>query len=59
MRDYKVSQAVPGRKQIVDQGKLQLPLYMLVARDLLNLDPIAGLYHPLAAYDKRSVADTG
>ncbi len=26
---------------------------MLVARDLLKLDPIAGLYHPLAAYDKR------
>ncbi len=53
VRDYKTSKAVPGRKQIVDEGKLQLPLYMLVARDLLNLDPIAGLYHPLAAYDKR------
>ena len=53
VRDYKTSKAVPGRKQIVDEGKLQLPLYMLVARDLLGLDPIAGLYHPLAAYDKR------
>ena len=53
VRDYKTSKEVPGRKQIVDQGKLQLPLYMLVARDLLSLDPIAGLYHPLAAYDKR------
>ena len=53
VRDYKTSKEVPGRPQIVDQGKLQLPLYMLVARDLLNLDPIAGLYHPLAAYDKR------
>jgi ATP-dependent helicase/DNAse subunit B len=54
VRDYKTSKEVPGRRQIVDRGKLQLPLYMLVARDLLNLDPIAGLYHPLAAYDKRS-----
>ncbi len=54
VRDYKTSKEVPGRKQIVDQGKLQLPLYMLVARDLLGLDPIAGLYHPLAAYEKRS-----
>lgn len=54
VRDYKTSKAVPGRKQIVDEGKLQLPLYMVVARDLLGLDPIAGLYHPLAAYDKRS-----
>ena len=54
VRDYKTSKDVPGRKQIVDQGKLQLPLYMLVARDLLGLDPIAGFYHPLAAYDKRS-----
>lgn len=53
VRDYKTSKEVPGRKQIIDQGKLQLPLYMLVARDLLKLDPIAGLYHPLAAYDKR------
>ena len=54
VRDYKTSKEVPGKKQIVDEGKLQLPLYMLVARELLNLDPIAGLYHPLAAYDKRS-----
>ena len=53
VRDYKTSKEVPGKAKIVKDGKLQLPLYMLVARDLLDLDPIAGLYHPLAAYDKR------
>jgi ATP-dependent helicase/DNAse subunit B len=53
VRDYKTSKAVPGRQKIADDGKLQLPLYMLVARELLNLDPIAGLYHPLAAYGDR------
>ena len=53
VRDYKTSKEVPGRQKIVDDGKLQLPLYMLVARELLDLDPIAGFYHPLAAYGDR------
>ena len=53
VRDYKTSKDVPGRKRILDEGKLQLPLYMAVARDLLHLDPIAGLYHPLASYGDR------
>jgi ATP-dependent helicase/DNAse subunit B len=53
VRDYKTSQKVPGRPQIVSEGKLQMPLYMLVVRDVLGLDPIAGLYHPLAAYRER------
>jgi ATP-dependent helicase/DNAse subunit B len=53
VRDYKTSKRVPGRAKIAEEGKLQLPLYMLVARDLLNLEPVAGLYHPLAAYGDR------
>ena len=53
VRDYKTSKKVPGRAKIAEEGKLQLPLYMLVARDLLNLEPVAGLYHPLAAYGDR------
>lgn len=53
VRDYKTSKKVPGRSKIEKERKLQLPLYMLVARDLLGLDPIAGLYHPLAAYGDR------
>ena len=53
VRDYKTSKAVSGRAKIAEEGKLQLPLYMLVARDLLRLDPVGGLYHPLAAYSDR------
>jgi ATP-dependent helicase/DNAse subunit B len=53
VRDYKTSKKVSGRAKIAAEGKLQLPLYMLVARELLKLDPIAGLYHPLAAYNER------
>jgi ATP-dependent helicase/DNAse subunit B len=53
VRDYKTSKRVAGRAKIEKEKKLQLPLYMLVARDLLKLDPIAGLYHPLAAYGDR------
>ena len=53
VRDYKTSKAVSGRVKIADDGKLQLPLYMIAARDLLGLDPVAGLYHPLAAYRDR------
>jgi ATP-dependent helicase/DNAse subunit B len=53
LRDYKTSQAVPGRNKLADEGKLQLPLYMLVARERLGLDPIGGVYHPLAAYKNR------
>ncbi len=53
VRDYKTSKSVSGRAKIAEEGKLQLPLYMLVARDLLGLDPVGGLYHPLAAYNDR------
>ena len=53
VRDYKTSKRVAGRAKIEKEKKLQLPLYMLVARDLLKLEPVAGLYHPLAAYGDR------
>lgn len=53
LRDYKTSRVVTGRKKLADEGKLQLPLYMLVARERLGLDPIGGVYHPLAAYKDR------
>ncbi|CAN5248135.1 hypothetical protein BH24ACT23_BH24ACT23_00660 [soil metagenome] len=53
IRDYKTSKSVPGLKRIIDDGKLQLPLYMLAASELLGLDPVAGLYHPLASYGDR------
>ncbi|MFN8113057.1 MAG: PD-(D/E)XK nuclease family protein [Solirubrobacterales bacterium] len=48
IRDYKLStKAIPGAK-LSKEGRLQLPLYMLAARGF-GLDPIGGLYSPLAA----------
>ncbi|MDQ3571445.1 MAG: PD-(D/E)XK nuclease family protein [Actinomycetota bacterium] len=54
LRDYKTSKKASGRAALVKEGKLQLPLYMLAMRERLDLDPIAGLYHPLASYGDRS-----
>ena len=53
LRDYKTSRAVPGVTKIGNEGKLQLQLYMLVARERLGLEPIGGLYQPLGAYGDR------
>ncbi len=51
IRDYKLSASVTPGAALVREGKLQLPLYMLAAREL-GLQPIGGLYSPLAATDK-------
>ena len=55
VRDYKTGKSVAGANKFDDRGTLQIQLYMLVARRVLGLDPVAGLYHPLgaAAPDKR------
>lgn len=53
LRDYKTSRQVPGVTGIANEGKLQLQLYMLVARERLGLEPIGGLYQPLGAYGDR------
>jgi ATP-dependent helicase/DNAse subunit B len=53
LRDYKTSRSVPGVTGIANEGKLQLQLYMLVARERLGLDPVGGLYQPLGAYGDR------
>jgi ATP-dependent helicase/DNAse subunit B len=53
VRDYKTGSVMPGRKAWERQGKLQLQLYVLAARERLGLDPIGGLYHPLGAYRDR------
>ncbi len=44
--DYK-SGAAPTASQIHDEGRLQIPLYMLVLRDQLGLEPMGGVYMPL------------
>jgi RecB family exonuclease len=47
LHDYKTAVEVPGRKKLVTEGKLQLPLYMLAAQRELGLEPIGAVYHPL------------
>jgi ATP-dependent helicase/nuclease subunit B len=49
VRDYKTAKAVPRAKRFADEGTLQIQLYLLVAKEVLGLEPIAGLYQPLGA----------
>jgi len=56
VRDYK-----SGGSRLEHQGgrwsterRLQVALYMLAVRDLLGLEPVAGLYQPLAGRDLRA-----
>jgi len=51
IRDYKLSASVPTGAKLIEEGKLQLPLYMLAARGF-GLEPIGALYSPLAASTK-------
>ena len=44
--DYK-SGAAPSAAQIHDEARLQIPLYLLVLRDQLGLEPMGGVYVPL------------
>ncbi len=44
--DYK-SGAAPSARQIHDEARVQVPLYMLVVRDQLGLEPVGGLYMPI------------
>jgi hypothetical protein len=51
VRDYKTGSRVTGAGAFEDRGILQIPLYMTAARDLLGLEPLAGIYQPLGATD--------
>ncbi len=44
--DYK-SGAAPSAAQIHEEARLQIPLYLLVLRDQLGLEPMGGVYVPL------------
>ena len=44
--DYK-SGAAPSAAQIHDEARLQIPLYLLVLRDQLGLEPMGGVYMPV------------
>jgi len=48
IRDYKLSSSAVSGNNLAREGRLQLPLYMLAARGF-GLDPVGGLYSPLAA----------
>ncbi len=52
VRDYKNRTVYPGAKWTAD-GRLQVALYALAARELLGLDPIGAVYQPLAGPDLR------
>ncbi len=55
VRDYKSGSARPehqGARWEPDR-RLQVALYMLAVRELLGLDPVAGLYQPLGGGDLR------
>jgi hypothetical protein len=49
VHDYKVSREVTPFAKFEEEGKLQLPLYLLALRELWQIDAAAGLYQPLRA----------
>ena len=53
--DYK-SGAAPSATQIHDEARLQIPLYLLVLRDQLGLEPMGGVYMPLGGGRRRARA---
>jgi len=52
VRDYKNRQVHPGAKWAQD-GRLQVALYALAAREHLGLDPVGAVYQPLSGKDLR------
>lgn len=52
IRDYKLSAKVVAAAKLLQEGKLQLPLYIEAVKGM-GLEPIGALYHPLAATKER------
>jgi ATP-dependent helicase/DNAse subunit B len=48
VQDYKSGKHAHSAAEIEKELRLQVPLYMLVLRDLVGLEPLGGLYRPLA-----------
>ena len=48
VQDYKAGKTAHSARQIDDEWRLQIPLYMLVLRDLVGIEPLGGVYRPLA-----------
>jgi len=51
IRDYKASRRVTSGAKLLDEGKLQLQLYARALARLWGVDPLGGVYEPLAATD--------
>jgi len=47
VQDYKSGKNAHSAKQIDEELKLQVPLYMLVLRDLVGVEPLGGVYRAL------------
>jgi ATP-dependent helicase/DNAse subunit B len=45
--DYKSGKTALGAQKIEDELRLQIPLYMLVLRDIIGIEPLGGVYRPL------------
>jgi ATP-dependent helicase/DNAse subunit B len=54
VRDYKSGKTVFKAADWSERRRLQVPLYMLAVRQLLGLEPVAGVYVPLAGGDRRA-----
>jgi ATP-dependent helicase/DNAse subunit B len=48
VQDYKAGKRAHSAAQIESERKLQIPLYMLVLRDLVGIEPLGGIYRPLS-----------
>ena len=48
VQDYKSGKSAHSAVEIEREVRLQVPLYMLVLRDLIGIEPLGGVYRPLA-----------
>jgi ATP-dependent helicase/DNAse subunit B len=48
VQDYKSGKTAHSAAQIASELKLQIPLYILVLRDLVGVEPLGGVYRALA-----------
>jgi RecB family exonuclease len=48
VQDYKSGKSAHSARAIDSELRLQIPLYMLVLRDLVGVEPLGGVYRPLS-----------
>ncbi len=52
VQDYKSGKGAFSAREIESQQRLQIPLYMLVLRDLVGIEPMGGVYQALSGASK-------